>query len=72
MDMTNRQISINRLSVNNIERQTILQVSVTEEVAEGIQRQIGVYDFKINKTFSGIADPQLIPAINEVLASIPE
>lgn len=72
MDLSNKTVTVNRLGVNNMDRITTIQVAVSETIAEDITRQVGVYDFKLNRAYNGQSDPQLMPDIHAKLEAIPE
>ena len=72
MDITNKSLSITRFASNHLERNTKVQVAVAEQITDDITRQVGVFDLSINKSFTGLNDPQLIPAIQEKLVDVPE
>ena len=72
MDLSNKTVTVNRLGVNNMDRISKCQVSVSETIAEDITRQVGVYDLTFNKVYNGQSDPQLMPDIHAKLEAIPE
>ena len=72
MNIDNYEISILRFAANNVERTSLAQVALTEEVAEGIIRQVGIYDLALARAFTSVGDQQLLLAIREKLESIPE
>jgi hypothetical protein len=72
MNIDNYDISVLRFAANNVERSSIAQVALTETIAEGIVRQVGIYDLSLSRAFTSVTDPQLLLAIQERLESIPE
>lgn len=72
MDLSNKTFVVTRLSVNNIERKSVIQATVSQNITDTIKSQVGVFDFTLDKTFTGIDDPQLNLAVAEVLEGIPE
>jgi len=72
MDLSNKTVTVNRVSVNSMDRISRVQVSIQETIAEDVERQVGVYDLVLNKAYNGQSDPQLMPDIRTKLESIPE
>lgn len=72
MDLTNKTFTVTRLAVNNIERFSNVQVTVFQKINDAIKVQVGVYDLKLNKVFTGLDDPQLSSVIKDTLETIPE
>lgn len=67
----NKIITVVYMSVNSFPAETTVKVSVSEQVAEGVFRQLDSYDLKFEKIYMATDDPQLLADINEKLAALP-
>jgi len=59
------------MSVNSYPPETTVKVNISQEIAEGIFKQLDTYDLKIDKIYMSTDDPALLADINEKLSSIP-
>ncbi len=71
MDLTNKIISINTLSMTTYPPSTSVKVNLIQEVASGVFKQVDSYDINLDVGFQSTDDPALLAAINEKLAALP-
>jgi hypothetical protein len=71
MDLTNKIITIAYMSVNSFPPETTVKVNISQQIAEGVFKQLDSYDLKIEKIYMATDDPQLLADINEKLAALP-
>lgn len=71
MDLTNKQVTIQSLSVNTFPPSTVAKVVVSEEVIPGVFVAVATYDMTFDKTYNGLEEPALLAAINEKLLLVP-
>jgi len=71
MDLTNKIVNINALSMTTYPPSTLVKVNLTQEVAPGIFKQVDSYDIQIDAGYQSTDDPALLAAINEKLAALP-
>lgn len=72
MNLENKTVSITSLSVNTYPPESKANVTVSEAVAEGIFKTIGVFDITFDEAFPSIGDPALLNAVYEKLLLIPD
>lgn len=72
MDLTNKVITIESLSVNSYPPESTAKVQVTQEIAPNVFKEIGTYNLKFEVVFTGFDDPGLMALINQVLTGIPD
>lgn len=72
MDLTNKVITIESLSVNSYPPESTAKVQVTQEIAPNIFKEIGTYNLKFEVVFTGFDDPGLMSLVNQALTSIPD
>jgi hypothetical protein len=70
MDLTGKQIQIERLSINNLLREATVLVSVFTVVSDSIRKLDGSYEIKVEGEFLGVSDPALLFAVTTELESI--
>ena len=71
MDLTNKIVNINALSMSTYPPVTVVKVNLTQEIALGVFKQLDSYDLKFDQAYQATDDPALLAAINEKLASLP-
>ena len=59
------------MSSNSVPNETIVKIAITQEVADGVFKQLDTYDLKFDKIYQSTNDPALLSAINEKLATLP-
>jgi hypothetical protein len=73
MDLSNKNIDIDFMSSNFVEGTTTLTVSLTEDIAEGVRKNVGTYKLDFwGESYTSMNDPALLTALQEKLASLPE
>jgi hypothetical protein len=73
MDLTNKEIDVEFMSSNLITGETIITVSISAEVMEGIMQRIGTYKLSfVGETFTSTTDSRLLVALQEKLEGLPE
>lgn len=72
MDLTNKQIKIPFQSTTTYPAQTTTKVEVLEQVAEGVYKVIGTYDFVFEEVFQMTEQAALLSKIREKLEQLPE
>lgn len=71
MDLTNKIVNVVALSMTTFPPTTAVKITLTQEVAEGVFKQVDSYDLKFDQGFQATDDPALLAAINEKLAALP-
>jgi hypothetical protein len=71
MDLTNKIVTIVFMSSNSLPSETTVKIAITQEIADGVFKQLDTYDLKFDKIYQSTNDPALLSAINEKLASLP-
>ena len=71
MDLTNKIITIVYMSVNSVPNETVVRVNITQEIAEGVFKQLDSYELKFDKIYQSPSDPALLSAVNEKLSTLP-
>lgn len=72
MDLSNKLIVINTITTTSYPPNTDVEVRVSEELAPGVHRVVGVYSLNFPEVYSGLEHPALMSAVAEVLEGIPE
>lgn len=72
MNLENKIINIEMMSVTSYPPDTTVTVSISEEILEGVFRHIGKYNIKFDQIFQSSSDPALLQMVNEKLSLIPE
>ncbi len=70
MDLTGKQVQIERLSINSVLHEATALVSVYTVVSESIRKLDGTYEIKVEGEFLGISDPLLLSAVTTELQAI--
>lgn len=71
MDLTNKDVSIKYLSVDNVAQTTSVNVEVSSEIADGVFQIEGTYQINFEVAYNNMNDPNLMPAIIEKLEALP-
>lgn len=71
MDLSNKIVTIAYMSVNSLPAETVVRVNITQEIAEGIYKQLDTYELKLDKIYHSPSDPALLSAVNEKLTALP-
>ena len=71
MDLTNKIVTIAYMSANSIPNETVVRVNITQEIAEGVFKQVDAYELKFDKIYQSPSDPALLSAVNEKLTALP-
>ena len=59
------------MSVNSVPNETVVRVNITQEIAEGVFKQLDSYELKFDKLYQSPSDTALLSAVNEKLAALP-
>ena len=59
------------MSVNSYPTETTVKVNITQEIADGVFKQLDTYDLKFDKIYQSTSDSALLSAINEKLTALP-
>jgi hypothetical protein len=70
MDLTGKQIQIERLSINNMLREATVLVSVYTVISDTVRKLDGSYEIKVEGEFLGASDPVLLSAVTTELETI--
>jgi hypothetical protein len=71
MDLTNKIVTVAYMSVNSFPAETTVKVNISQQIAEGVFKQVDSYDLKIEKVYMAADDPALLADINEKLVALP-
>lgn len=71
MDLSNKIITIAYMSVNSVPNETIVRVNISQEVADGVFKQLDTYELKFDKIYQTPSDPELLSMVNEKLTALP-
>lgn len=71
MDLTNKNIIIDRVGINNLEKTTMVTIKIYSVLPNGIKKLDDTYEMNIEDTFQGDQDPALMAAILEKLQELP-
>ena len=72
MNIENKQIVIDSLSVTSFPPKTVVTVIIQEEIINNIYKTIGTYTLSFERTYQNTGDPELLAEIASVLEGIPE
>lgn len=72
MNLENKTINIEMMSVVSYPPETTVTVNISEEILEGVFRHIGKYNIKFDNSFHSSSDPALLQLVNEKLSLIPD
>ena len=72
MDLTNKQVSINTMSVSTFPPETTVKVEVRQALTDSVYKTLGTYEIKFPMVYMGSDQAALMAAIYEKLAEIPE
>lgn len=73
MDLSNKNIDIDFMSSNFVDGSTTVTVTLTQEIAEGVRRNIGTYKLDFwGDAYTSMTDPRLMTALKEKLETLPE
>jgi hypothetical protein len=72
MNLENKTVTIEMMSVVSYPPETTVTVNISEEIFEGLFRHIGKYDIKFDSIFHSSSDPYLLQLVNEKLSLIPD
>jgi hypothetical protein len=70
MDMTNKTIKINHLSVDYVKEKTICEVSVYQVISEGIHKKVLDLSLEVNSSFQDANDDRLTLKILEIIGGL--
>lgn len=71
MDLSNKIVSIDSMTVVGYPPESTVKVNISEEVIPGVFQQTGHYMLKFEAVFNGFDDPALLALINEKLLQLP-
>jgi hypothetical protein len=71
MDLSNKIVTVVYMSTNSMPSETTVRVNITQEVAEGVFKQLDTYELKFDTLYQSPSDPQMLAAVNEKLAALP-
>lgn len=72
MNLENKTINVEMMSVTSYPPETTVIVNISEEILEGVFRHIGKYSIKFDQIFHSSSDPALLQMVNEKLLLIPD
>ena len=72
MNLENKIVHIEYMSVVTYPAQTTVRVLVKEEIAEMVYKTVGDYTLSFDERFDSTTDSALLIAVNEKLSQIPE
>lgn len=70
MDITNKQVTVESMSVTSFPPKTTASVVVREEIATDIFKVVDTFTLSFERAYQNTGDPSLLAAINDKLASI--
>jgi hypothetical protein len=71
MDLSNKIVTIAYMSTNSMPAETTVRVNITQEIAEGVFKQLDTYELKFDTLYQSPSDPAMLSAVNEKLAALP-
>jgi hypothetical protein len=71
MDLSNKIVTIVYMSTNSLPHETTVRVSITQEIAEGVFKQLDTYELKFDRIYQSPSDPALLSSVNEKLTALP-
>jgi hypothetical protein len=71
MDLSNKIVTVAYMSTNSMPSETTVRVNITQEVAEGVFKQLDTYELKFDTLYQSPSDPAMLAAVNEKLAALP-
>lgn len=71
MNLSNKTVTIETLTVVSYPPESSVKVSVSEEVLPGVFKSVGQYVLKFEAIFSGFDDPNLLSNVNVILEQLP-
>lgn len=71
MNLANKNVSVVYMSVDSFPNKTTVKVNISEQIAEGVFKQLDTYDLTFDKLYQSPSDPALISAIYEKLSALP-
>lgn len=71
MDLANKIVTVVYMSTNSMPHETTVRVSISQEVAEGVFKQLDTYELKFDVLYQSPSDPEMLSAVNEKLAALP-
>ena len=71
MDLSNKIVTVENLTVVSYPAESTVKVSVSEEILPQVFKTLGQYTFKFEAIFTGFDDPNLLSGINAYLEQIP-
>lgn len=72
MDLTNKQVAIVMMTVGMNPPETTVKINITREVDTNMFQTISSFDIKFERMYQSMSDPDLLTAIYEKLALIPD
>jgi hypothetical protein len=70
MDLTNKQVQVDSLSINNLLREVVAKVSVYVVLDESTRKVFDTFEIKLEGEFLGPSDPALLAAITSKLETL--
>jgi len=71
MDLSNKIVTVVYMSTNSLPAETVVRVNITQEVAEGVFKQLDTYELKFDGIYQSPSDPAMLSAVNEKLSALP-
>lgn len=71
MNLSNKTVTIETLTVVSYPPESNVKVNISEEVLPGIFKSVGQYVLKFDAIFTGFDDPNLLSSVNTLLEQLP-
>jgi hypothetical protein len=72
MNITNKQITVDSISITSFPPKTVATVTIQDEIAENIFKSAGTYTLTFDRVYQNSGDTELLADIGEILAGLPE
>lgn len=72
MDLTNKQVTVASMTVGINPPETTVKVNISQEVVPGVFQVLHTFDMKFERMYYSMSDADLLTAISENLALIPD
>jgi hypothetical protein len=71
MDLSNKIVTVVYMSTSSVPNETTVRINITQEVAEGVFKQLDTYELKFDRIYQSPSDPALLSSVNEKLTALP-
>jgi hypothetical protein len=72
MNLQNKNVTIESLSVNSYPPESTVKVAVSEELLPGVFKNLGTYTLKFEMVFNSFNDPNLLAVVADMLEQLPD